>query len=47
VVTGLQDLHTSLQNFSLKTFDLARASEDVLKGLYGTAEDTTLYWAHQ
>ncbi|KAG7287045.1 hypothetical protein NEMBOFW57_006545 [Staphylotrichum longicolle] len=45
-VTGLQDLHTGLQNFSLKTFDLARASEDALKSLYGTAEDHVLYWAH-
>ncbi len=47
VVSGLQDLHTGLQNFSLKTFDLARASQDALKSLYGTAEDHVLYWAHQ
>ncbi|KAL2135746.1 hypothetical protein VTI74DRAFT_7116 [Chaetomium olivicolor] len=47
LVSGLQDLHAGLQNFSLKTFDLARTSEDVLKSLYGTAEDTVLYWAHQ
>ncbi|KAK4100324.1 phospholipase D/nuclease [Parathielavia hyrcaniae] len=46
LVTGLQGISTGLQNFSLKTFDLARASEDALKGLYGTAEDTVLYWAH-
>ncbi|KAK4236652.1 hypothetical protein C8A03DRAFT_45392 [Achaetomium macrosporum] len=46
VVQGLQEIHSGLQNFSLKTFDLARASEDVLKSLYGTAEDTVLYWAH-
>jgi len=46
-VTGLKDLHTGLQNFSLKTFDLARASEDVIKSLYGTAEDVVLYFAHQ
>ncbi|KAK3307542.1 uncharacterized protein B0T15DRAFT_493016 [Chaetomium strumarium] len=46
VVQGLQEIHSGLQNFSLQTFDLARASEDVLKSLYGTAEDTVLYWAH-
>ncbi|KAK4157311.1 hypothetical protein C8A00DRAFT_40279 [Chaetomidium leptoderma] len=46
LVTGLKDIHTGLQNFSLKTFDLARASQDALKSLYGTAEDTVLYWAH-
>ncbi|SPQ25196.1 43ab1b8c-7699-4c09-a344-cc17b2df94f7 [Thermothielavioides terrestris] len=42
----VSELSSSLQNFSLKTFDLARASEDVIKGLYGTAEDTVLFWAH-
>ncbi len=46
-VSGLQGIQTGLQNFSLKTFDLARASEDALKGLYGTAEEHVLYWAHQ
>ncbi|KAK4041939.1 hypothetical protein C8A01DRAFT_14386 [Parachaetomium inaequale] len=45
-VTGLKDLHTSLQNFSLKTFDLARASQDVVKDLYGTADEIVLYWSH-
>mgnify|MGYP002621445894 CR=1 FL=1 len=33
-------------NFSFKNFNLAKASEDVLKGLYGTADDVVLYWAH-
>lgn len=46
IVTGLQDLRNSLKNFSLKTFDLARASEDVLKSIYGTADDIVLFWAH-
>ncbi|GAB1316674.1 hypothetical protein MFIFM68171_06884 [Madurella fahalii] len=46
IVTGLQDLHSGLKNFSLKTFDLARASQDVIKNLYGTADDIVLFWAH-
>ncbi len=46
-VSGLQGIQSGLQNFSLKTFDLARASEDALKSLYGTAEEHVLYWAHQ
>lgn len=46
VLSGFQGLHTTLQNFSLKTFDLARASQDVVKGLYGTADDITLFWSH-
>lgn len=36
-----------IQNFSLTTFQLAKASKDVLETLYGTAGDTILYWAHQ
>lgn len=46
MVSGLQDLHEGLKNFTFKTFDLARASQDVLKNLYGTADDIVLYWAH-
>ncbi|KAK4142412.1 uncharacterized protein C8A04DRAFT_13240 [Dichotomopilus funicola] len=46
VLSGFQGLHTSLQSFSLKTFDLAKASQDVVKGLYGTADDITLFWSH-
>ena len=46
VVSGLQDLHEGLKNFTFKTFDLARASQDVIKNLYGTADDIVLYWAH-
>ncbi|EAQ87264.1 hypothetical protein CHGG_03883 [Chaetomium globosum CBS 148.51] len=45
-VTGLQELHSSLQNFSLKTFDLARASQDAVKSLYGTADDIVLFYSH-
>jgi phospholipase D1/2 len=45
-VSGLQDIHTGLMNFNLKTFNLARASGDVIKNLYGTADDVVLYWAH-
>ncbi len=31
---------------SMRTFDLARVSHDVLKTLYGTSDDTVLFWAH-
>jgi phospholipase D1/2 len=40
------DLETSFQGMSLRTFDLAKFSGDALKALYGTSEDTVLYWAH-
>ncbi|KAL2024546.1 hypothetical protein VTK56DRAFT_7589 [Thermocarpiscus australiensis] len=46
IVSGLQELHSDLRNFNLRTFDLARASQDVIKSLYGTADDVILYWAH-
>ncbi|KAL1841981.1 hypothetical protein VTJ49DRAFT_6224 [Mycothermus thermophilus] len=46
IVTGLKDLGSGIQNFDFKSFSLARASEDVIKSLYGTAEDVVLYFAH-
>ncbi|KAK4245224.1 hypothetical protein C7999DRAFT_16553 [Corynascus novoguineensis] len=46
IVTGLQDLHSMLQNFSLKTMDLARASQDAVKALYGAKDDIVLYFSH-
>ncbi|KAK3997401.1 hypothetical protein QBC44DRAFT_315974 [Cladorrhinum sp. PSN332] len=46
VVSGLQDLHTSLKNLDLKTFNLAKASSSALESIYGTADDVVLYWAH-
>ncbi|KAL2266969.1 hypothetical protein VTJ83DRAFT_4246 [Remersonia thermophila] len=46
IVTGLKDLGSGIQNFDFKNFSLARASEDVLKSIYGTAEDVVLYFAH-
>ncbi|KAL2190140.1 phospholipase D/nuclease [Thermothelomyces heterothallicus CBS 203.75] len=46
IVNGLQELHSNLQNFSLKTFNLAKASQDAVKALYGVADDITLYFSH-
>ncbi|KAJ4294820.1 hypothetical protein N0V88_005054 [Collariella sp. IMI 366227] len=43
IVTSITE---GIQNFSLNTFQLAKASKDVLETLYGTAGDTILYWAH-
>ncbi|KAK0617809.1 hypothetical protein B0T17DRAFT_535872 [Bombardia bombarda] len=43
IASGLQ---TGFSNLSLTTFDLAKASKDALKTLYGTADDVVLYWAH-
>ncbi|OIW28351.1 phospholipase D/nuclease [Coniochaeta ligniaria NRRL 30616] len=40
------DLETNFQNLSLRTFDLAKFSQDALKTLYGTSDDVVLYWAH-
>lgn len=37
---------SDIQNFSLKTFDLAKLPEEGLKSLYGLTEDVILYWAH-
>jgi phospholipase D1/2 len=47
IVTGLKELGSGIKDFSLQKFNLARASEDVIKSLYGTAEDVVLYFAHQ
>ncbi|KAK4192729.1 hypothetical protein QBC35DRAFT_483180 [Podospora australis] len=46
VVSGLQDLHTSLLNLDLKNFNLAKASKNAVESLYGTADDVVLFWAH-
>lgn len=46
VVSGLQDLHTSLVSLDLKNFNLAKASQSAVEGLYGTADDVVLFWAH-
>lgn len=40
------ELETGFQNLSLRTFDLAKFSQDALKTLYGTSDDVVLYWAH-
>ncbi|PYH41596.1 putative phospholipase D (PLD) [Aspergillus saccharolyticus JOP 1030-1] len=37
---------SSLQNLSLDAGNLAKMSEDTIKGLYGMHEDVILYWAH-
>ena len=39
-------IHTSLQTMSLDAGNLAKMSEDAIKGLYGMREDVILYWAH-
>jgi len=39
-------LETGFQNLSLRTFELAKFSQDALKTLYGTSDDVVLYWAH-
>ncbi|TPR03344.1 Homocysteine S-methyltransferase family protein [Aspergillus niger] len=39
-------IHTSLQNLSLDAGNLAKMSEDAIKGIYGMHEDVILYWAH-
>jgi phospholipase D1/2 len=40
------ELKSSFQNLSLRTFDLAKFSQDALKTLYGTHDDVVLFWAH-
>jgi phospholipase D1/2 len=40
------ELETGFQNLSLRTFDLAKISQDALTTLYGTSDDVVLYWAH-
>ncbi|KAB5545947.1 phospholipase D active site-containing protein [Coniochaeta sp. 2T2.1] len=40
------ELETGFQNLSLRTFDLAKFSQDALTTLYGTSDDVVLYWAH-
>ncbi|KAH8884766.1 phospholipase D/nuclease [Thozetella sp. PMI_491] len=40
------EIESSFKNLSLRTFDLARASHDALKALYGTSDDAVLFWAH-
>lgn len=40
------ELQSSFKNLSLRTFDLAKVSGDVLKTLYGTSDDMVLFWAH-
>ncbi|PWY88921.1 phospholipase D/nuclease [Aspergillus heteromorphus CBS 117.55] len=37
---------TSIENLSLDGGNLAKMSEDAIKGLYGMREDVILYWAH-
>ncbi|PYI02789.1 phospholipase D/nuclease [Aspergillus sclerotiicarbonarius CBS 121057] len=39
-------ISTSLQSISLDAGNLAKMSEDAIKGLYGMREDVILYWAH-
>ncbi|RAL04806.1 putative phospholipase D (PLD) [Aspergillus ibericus CBS 121593] len=39
-------ISSSLQSLSLDAGNLAKMSEDAIKGIYGMREDVILYWAH-
>ncbi|KAK3319292.1 hypothetical protein B0H66DRAFT_265709 [Apodospora peruviana] len=43
VVSSLQQ---GFQNMTLNTMDIATASKDAVKALYGTYDDAVLFWAH-
>lgn len=40
------EIMSSIQNFSLKSLQLADVPEDAFKALYGVNKDVVLYWAH-
>ncbi|KAK3939806.1 hypothetical protein QBC46DRAFT_140642 [Diplogelasinospora grovesii] len=42
----LSDIESGFKNLSMKTFDLAKVSEDALQALYGISDEVVLFWAH-